>query len=397
MISDNNGGLPRYCHPFHGGWDVARMALNIPESKILFVCPASCARIISLNALNYGYKDRIYVLSITEEDIVAGDYEEKTVQAALEVLATEEVRPRALIIYVSCIDAMLGNDHAFQTKRIMERYPDVNCFVLRMCPITRYSSDLPLVALQYDMYSALPEATVPKEKIVAFIGSNLPLSDDNELVRIIKENGYTPLHIGQSSSYDDFLKVRASALNICYMPFAKKACDMLKARYGTDYVPIALKHDTDYIDSAITMLCEKLSVPLPDLKKLREETLKELSEAAAICDKEVIIDTTATLFPDELRRLLDTAGFRTGRIYKDSAGAMEPDVDSGHITMPGKREYDTVDHDKISIGLVSGCFEKAGKQVPLFYDNGHWGYDELRFIARTIKERLSAGTDKEEI
>ena len=55
MIADKTNGLPRFCHPYHGGWDVARIALDIPESRILFVCPISCARIICLNAIKYEF------------------------------------------------------------------------------------------------------------------------------------------------------------------------------------------------------------------------------------------------------------------------------------------------------------------------------------------------------
>ena len=107
MITDNTGGLPRYCHPYHGGWDVATIALNIPESRILFICPVTCARNICLNAINGGYKDRVDVLALTEDDIVSGSYEEKTVAAACEILDTVQPRPKAMILYVSCIDAML--------------------------------------------------------------------------------------------------------------------------------------------------------------------------------------------------------------------------------------------------------------------------------------------------
>ena len=387
MISDNNGGLPRYCHPFHGGWDVARMALNIPESKILFVCPLSCARIIKLNALSAGYGDRIYVKALSEEDIVAGDYEKKTVDAAIEILETEEVRPKALIIYVSCIDAMLGNDHKFQTKQVMERFPDVNCFVLKMCPITRFSSDLPLVALMYDMYSALPLEKVPKTKTVAFIGSNLPLGEDNELIRLLTENGYRPLHIN-GGTYRDFLDVRSSALNICYMPFSMKACEMLKSRYGTDYVKLQLRYDEDYYDQFLREVCEKLEIPVPDLSELRNEAERELKEAASVCDKEIVIDSTATLFPAEMRTLMEKAGFKTGKVFRDNASVKEPDVDSGHILMPGQREYGEMKAGVLAIGEAAGCFEKAEYTAPLFYDNGHFGYDGIKYLAKCIIEAL---------
>lgn len=387
MISDNNGGLPRYCHPFHGGWDVARIALNIPESMILFVCPASCARIIKLNAINYDYGNRIFVLGLTEADIVAGDYETKTYDAACEVLETVEKRPRALIIYVSCIDAMLGNDHSFQTKRVMEKYPEVNCFVLKMCPITRYSTDLPLVELQNDMYNALPKLTTKVElsKTVAFIGSNIALGEDNELIKMLRRGGYEPLHIQASDRYEDFLKVRESALNICFMPFGRKACESLKSRFGTDYVPIFFRHDPDYIDSALETIADRLGLEKPDTRKLRQETEEVLRAAAMQCRAELVLDSTASLAVNELRDVLVRNGFKVKYVYRDSADTNEPDIDSGHISMPERRNYAS-GSSCLAVGQAAGCFEKAERIVDLFYDNGTWGYDYLRKLAKRIMD-----------
>lgn len=414
MISDNNGGLPRYCHPYHGGWDVARIALDIPQSMILFVCPASCARIIKLNAINYGYSERIFVLGLTEADIVAGDYEKKTYEAACEVMDTIEKRPRALIIYVSCIDAMLGNDHSFQTRRVMEKYPGVNCFVLKMCPITRYSTDLPLVELQNDMYMALPDRNeeaseaasadmggneevseaasadmdadeASKQKTVAFIGSNIALNEDNEIIKMLREGGYRPLHIQASDSYEDFLRVRDSVLNICFMPFGRKACESLKNRFGTDYVPVYFRHDMDYIDSVLKEISTRLKLRLPDIVKLRSETLKVLKAASERIKKEIVLDSTASMAVMELRRLLEECGFRVRYIYRDSADTQAPDVDSGHILMPSRRRY-CGKSDCLAIGGAAGCFEKAEKTADIFYDNGSWGYDYLNKLAVKLLE-----------
>ena len=384
MITDKTGGLPRYCHPYHGGWDVARIALDIPESRILFICPASCARIITLNAVRYNYKDRIDILALTEEDIVSGDYEQKTIDAACYVLDVVKPRPKALILYVSCVDAMLGNDHSFQTEEIMKIYPDVNCFLLKMCPITRYSGDLPMVALHHDMYAPLPKEIIPKERIVAFIGGNIALDPECELVKAISDGGYRPLHIQACDSYDDYLKVRASSLNMCLMPFAMSACRMLKERYGTPFLQYFARYDFPTIRGTIKEVCERLSIQMPDVDAIESETSKALSACSeAIGDIELVIDSTATLFPDALRKTLTDHGFKVKRVYADDISRSKPDIDSGSILMPGKRSYDASE-DVIAIGMVASAFEGATKTVNVFYDNGEWGYFGLRKLAERI-------------
>lgn len=384
MISDASGGLPRYCHPYHGGWDVARIALDIPESRILFICPISCARIICLNAIKYDYKDRVDVLALTEDDIVSGAYEQKTIDAACEVLDHLDPKPKALILYVSCIDAMLGNDHSFQTQEIMDRYPEVNCLVLKMCPITRYSGDLPLVALQHDMYQALPMETVPKEKTVAFIGTNVAPHPESDLVRVLESVGYRALHIQASDDYRDYLAVRGASLNLCMMPFGKSACALLQQRYGTPFMPYFAKYDLAAIRETITKLCDTLTIPLPDLDAMERETVSILKKTAAeIGDTELIIDSIATLFPNELRRTLEDCGFKVRRIYGDSVNINAPDIDAGSVRMPVERSYGAGEN-VIAIGMVSSSFEGAQKTIDVFYDNGEWGHYGLRKLAERI-------------
>ena len=386
MITDKTGGLPRFCHPYHGGWDVARIALDIPESRILFVCPASCARIICLNSIRYGYSDRIDVLALSEEDIVSGSYEEKTVEAACEVLEQLDPKPKALILYVSCIDAMLGNDHAFQTEEIMNRYPDVNCFVLKMCPIARFSGDLPMVALQHDMYAALPEKRVPKEKTVAFIGTNIAYDPACEIVQMLEVNGWKALHIQASESYEDYLRVRASSLNLCMMPFGLTAVKMLEERCGTPYLPYFAKYDFGEIRRTMTQIAETLHIPVPDLDAMERETRRVLTECAEyIAPLQLAIDSSAVLFPDILRKTLTECGFHVKCVYADDIERKDPDTDSGYIGIPMKSRYQA-DTDVIAIGLVASSFEGANRTVPMFYDNGEWGYYGLRKLAERIRE-----------
>ena len=391
MITDNAGGLPRYCHPYHGGWDVARIALDIPESRILFVCPVSCARIICLNAVKYGYKDRIDVLALTEDDIVSGNYEEKTIEAACEVMETVEPKPKALILYVSCIDAMLGNDHSFQTQEIMDRFPGLNCFVLRMCPITRFSGDNPMVALNKDMAAPLPEEAVEKEKIAAFLGSNIAYDPECELVKLLTDNGYRALHIEERGArYEDYLKIRNASLNLCLMPFASSAGKLLSERFGTPMLPYFSRYDFPSIRKTLTDLCTALDLQLPDLDRMEAETREVLRSCAEqIGDTKLYIDSTATLFPDALRKTLSECGFRVAGVFADDIKREAPDCDSGSILRAGDRAYPgeaMSQSNTIGIGMVSSSFAGTRGTVDIFYDNGEWGFYGLRKLAERILE-----------
>ena len=293
-------------------------------------------------------------------------------------------RPKALILYVSCIDAMLGNDHSFQTEEIMARYPDVNCLVLKMCPITRYSGDLPLVALQHDMYQALPLETVPKEKTVAFIGANIAFDLECELIRLLTDNGYRALHIQASDDYEDYLAVRSASLNLGVMPFALSACKMLKERYGTPFLPFFLRYDFPSIKAALKAVSEALSLPLPDLDAMEEETKAFLRSCAEqIQGTALVIDSTATLFPDALRETLSSCGFNVRSVYADDVSRVSPDVDSGYIMVPKDRSYDE-NEPIIAIGMAAASFEGASRTVNLFYDNGEWGFYGLKKLGERI-------------
>ncbi len=79
-----------YTSPAHGGWGVVRLAMLVPESYQLFVCPFACGRHGALGAIGHGLKDRLSYLYIDESDIVTGGYEDLIPEAVAELLETLE-------------------------------------------------------------------------------------------------------------------------------------------------------------------------------------------------------------------------------------------------------------------------------------------------------------------
>jgi len=112
----------RYCPPSPGGWDITRVGLLVPESVMLLASPACCGRHGAISGIQRGFKNRLFLLQITEVDAVSGDHLTKVRQAGAEILKTAFPQPKALTICVTCIDDLLGSDYAAIARRLEAEY-----------------------------------------------------------------------------------------------------------------------------------------------------------------------------------------------------------------------------------------------------------------------------------
>ena len=132
---DASAATLHYCSPAHGGWGVVRVALLVPEAHILFVCPPACGRHGAIAAIEQGYKKRISYLCIGDNEIVLGGYEAEIERGVREVMSRIKPRPRALMIFMSCIDDLLGTDHTAAIRRMEEEH-GIPIRLARMNPIS---------------------------------------------------------------------------------------------------------------------------------------------------------------------------------------------------------------------------------------------------------------------
>ena len=99
-----------YVSASHGGWGIVRMAALVPEAHLLFVCPSACGRHNAVGASVAGIKHRVSYLFLTEADIVSGDFEQMIVDNVDILFKALPKKPRALLIFTSCLDDLLGTD-----------------------------------------------------------------------------------------------------------------------------------------------------------------------------------------------------------------------------------------------------------------------------------------------
>lgn len=124
-----------YTAPSHGDWGIVRIAALVPEVHLLFVSPSACGRHGALGALQHGFKDRVSYLAITREDIIAG-YDGLVEEAVAELLRRKKPTPRAIMIFVSCLDDLIGTDLDSLCLRLHAAHPETEFRPAHMNPIT---------------------------------------------------------------------------------------------------------------------------------------------------------------------------------------------------------------------------------------------------------------------
>ena len=111
-----------------------------------------------------------------------------------------------------------------------------------MNPIMRKSGLTPDQIMRRQLYSLLEECPINTGS-VNIIGNNIATDESSDLVRMIRENGFELKDITLCKTYQDYLRMAESAVNISYNPIAKAGGDVLEKRLGQNhlYLPFMLR------------------------------------------------------------------------------------------------------------------------------------------------------------
>ena len=120
------------------GFGVKRAGLAVPNSVMLLVAPACCGRNTTMLSAESGYGDRFFYLLLDDTDIVTGRHLTKIPKAVEEVCQSLDYTPSAVMICITCVDALLGTDMDRVCRKSSDRagVPVVPCY---MYALTRES------------------------------------------------------------------------------------------------------------------------------------------------------------------------------------------------------------------------------------------------------------------
>jgi hypothetical protein len=387
-----------YGAPARGTWNIVHIGMLIPESHQIYVCAANCLRGVVLTAEEMGAADRLSTIAVQENNVLEGDMEELIIEGVSDILEKLPQRPAAVLVYTVCIHHFMGCDLGLVYDELGRRYPEVAFADCYMNPIMRKSGLTPDQTMRRQLYSILQPLEIDR-KSINIIGNNVPTDESSELIRIIRENGYELKDITLCKTYDEYLAMAESGVNISCLSAAIPAGDYLKEKLGQEHLHLPLCYGFDEITENLNTLNEYLGLGPKEYEDEKSAALNALKEAKKVIGgAKISIDYTAVPRPAGLARLLSENGFYVYRLYVDSFTEWDKtDFDWLVKNKPEIKVYATV-HAKMRI-LDRRCSEKSlaiGQKAAYFTGSryfvniveggGMYGFDGIVKLAGLMKE-----------
>lgn len=385
-------GLEYGC-PARGTWNIVHTGFLIPESHQVFVCASNCLRGVVLTAAEMGEMGRFSTVTIKENNVLDGDMEELLIDGVSHVIDNLKKKPKAILVYTSCIHHFMALDMNLCYKTLRKKYPKIKFTDCYMNPIMRKSGMTPDEIMRRQLYSLL-DKTDKKDNGINICGNNYKTDDTSDLVRLIKMSKYKLRDITMCKTFNEYEEMSKSKINVTYQPVAYKGMDEISEKLGQELVYIPISYDADTIKEYLTQLSYKINVDINKFDFKEKEAFDALKEAKKIIgDTAIAIDYTFTPAPFSLAKLLLDYGFNVKKIYVDSISEKEvfKEVkdkygDRDILVYPtvnvAMRTNDRKQKEKhLALGQKATYFTNTNNFVNEVECGGHYGFDGIKILA----------------
>ena len=405
-ISDANYPLPfarelEFNAPAHGNWNIVHIGMLIPEAHEIYVGSDNCMRGVVMTAAEMNALDRYSTVLLEEDDILDGNLEDVTIEGVADVIRKLPYRPRCVQVYLVCLHHFLGSDTDRIYGELEAMFPDIDFARCWMDPIMQKTG---LTPEQKDRKAILdPVQPLPaNHRSVNVIGGDLPMHSENDIAKVLAAGGFTVRQLPTNRTYEEFLAMGESFLNLCYYPSGDYAVRMMNKRLGRDYLYLPSAYDDEAIRRNLKELTTRLNMKDIDPSPWMEERDRALQRALSVVgEMPVTIDYMSTPRPLSLARALRKNGFQVQRIYLDAITPEEeadlrwlqknaPDLELASTMNVKMRVMPRGTGPVLAIGPKAAWFGGTSHFVNMIENGGCWGFGSLTFIAeemiRAIKE-----------
>lgn len=245
------------------GFGVKRAGLAVPESVMLLVSPGCCGRNTSLFRSAPEYKDKFFFQLLDDTDIVTGRHLTKIPEACEEILTVLDKKPSAIMICITCVDALLGTDMERICKKVTERtgLPAVACY---MYALTREKRLPPMAAVRTAVYSLLEkDEKVPQDMNI--MGYFSPLFDSSEIYPLMKSIGIKNIReIARCKTFDEYKEMSRANFNLVLNPEARAAAQDIQERLGIPFIELLRLYRPEKIHNQFKLLGNALGADIDD-------------------------------------------------------------------------------------------------------------------------------------
>lgn len=408
-----------YTCPSHGGWGMVRIGMLIPESHQLFVCPSACGRHGALGAVKQGLKKRLSYLYLEESDVISG-YDSEIYEAVEELLKRLQTRPKVLIVFVSCLDDLIGTDCDAVIDELSMRYPDIKFRMGHMNPIQSDSDEPPLVSIWKNVFSLMEYDGGERQPGINMLGSYVPIAEESEFLFLMQQLGIKVYHVGNLKTYEELKNMGNNGLNLLVTPPVKKVADLLKRTQGMEYLKSHVTYHLDEIKENYHAIIKQLislnileenDSRIADIEKELEIWEKKAESAIQtarekVGDTRICIDYSAFNNPFSAARFFAKHGFHIEKVYAKEIDEEDASyqwlIKESQIEIVEIKKHDIVNKWKekeegIAVGLEAAYVSGSKYVVPVFQDEQMYGYYGVCLLMERLIDSMKEERDLEEV
>ena len=302
------------------GFGVKRAGLAVPGSVMLLVAPACCGRNTAALGCEASLAERFFYLMQDETDIVTGRHLARIPEAVKEVCESCAERPSAVMICITCVDALLGTDMERVCRKASDYagVPVVPCY---MYALTREGRLPPMVSVRRSVYSLLQ----PREKVPTsanILGFFSPLRDDSELYALLKSAGIRTIReISRCADYAKYQAMAEANFNLVLNQEARHAAADLQKRLGIPSIELTRLYRTDKISNQYRLLGQALGATFDDAPYREQAEQAVASFRAKFGCRAFAVGEWLNADPFELSLALLQSGFAVPEIFGTVGGS----------------------------------------------------------------------------
>lgn len=384
----------KYAAPGVDGLGLSFLSLMVPESVVLFVAPAGCARHVCMRAYEHGVQDRLFLLRVEEHEIVSGAHLLKIPAAVEEILA--KAHPKAMYISSSCIDTMLASDYESLCRELSAKF-HIRISPSYMDPIMFDSKKSPDNRIHCSICGFVQKQG-SRDKGINIIGASAPIVSESELYEVLSAQGHAPIrHMAMYKTLTEADAMGKSSLSIVTAGNGKMAAEEMQRKHGIPYILFPIQYSPQSVRASYARLGEKLGVSIED-DVWHEQAVHSLQTLeACLSGRTIAIGKSIKGNPFEMAETLSTYGCDIRVIIKNKVtpedvavarrlAKIRPDItvySGDHPTLVNLRQT----HEKIDIAIGADAAYFYWDARPILFPKLYepFGYQAMTHLAEQLR------------
>ena len=351
-----------YNSPGAVGFGVKRAGLVIPESVMLLIAPNACGRNSSILSNEESYADRMFYLTMSETDLVTGRHLTDIPEAIRQILDVCQPKPKAVVICLTCADALLGTDLERVCRRATKEC-GVQVIPSYMYALEREGRKPPMVAIRQTIYSLVERLPVQPD-MVNLLGFFTPLDPESEFFSLLDAAGiHTVNQVSAMQTLEEYAQLGAANFNIVLNGESLYAAEDLRKRLNMPYLELHRLYDPERIHKQYRLFGSAVGITIDDNEIYEKTAARVKAFAEKHAGATFAIGEMCNANPYELAAFLTSLGMNVPVLFSNLTAYDFPYVRRLAGTSPETRVFTGISPTMVHYKEIPGIDCAIGKDA----------------------------------